>query len=266
DTFLGGDDIDNAICTHCKFSDTQKARKLKEKLSDTDHIDIDGHALTRSELTQLSQPFVDRALDVCHNVLRDAALRTSDIEGVVLVGGSTRLQCLQKAVATFFGKPPLTDINPDEVVAHGAALQAHALTVGSDTLLLDVTPLSLGIETMGGLVEKIIPRNTPLPCHMAQDFTTSVDNQVNLSIHILQGESDAVDNCRSLGQFILSDIPMMKAYGPRIRVSFQLDVDGLLTVNATELTTGQKQSITLKPTAGLDEEKVKAMFEIIDRN
>ncbi len=261
DTFLGGDDIDEAICQHCNVYDLPSARALKESLGTLGSAEVLGQRLTKDELNTLSQPFIQRALDVCTNVLRDADLNPRQIEGVVLVGGSTRLQCLQQAVEKFFGKPPLTNINPDEVVAHGAALQAHALTQGSSTLLLDVTPLSLGIETMGGLVEKIIPRNTPLPCRVAQDFTTSIDGQTHLAIHILQGEREFVKDCRSLGRFVLKGIPPMPCHTPRIRVSFQLDADGLLSVSAIEQTTGQCQTLDIKPSSiSLDHHTLETMI------
>ena len=282
DVRLGGDDIDAAICEHCAFSDLEKARLIKESVSDSlrgfynnddqsnsNSGDRNNHKantsnsefpLSADDLEKLSQPFIQRALSICRGVLRDARLTVRDIEGIVLVGGSTRLTCLRKAVKDFFERAPLIDINPDEVVAHGAALQANALTHGGNMLLIDVTPLGLGIETMGGLVEKIIPRNTPLPCHMAQDFTTSVDGQTALMIHIVQGEREFVKDCRSLGQFILSGIPLMKAHSPRIRVSFQLDADGLLTVSALEQTTQTQQVLSIKPTVGLEEEMLEEML------
>ncbi|TAN55736.1 MAG: Fe-S protein assembly chaperone HscA, partial [Magnetospirillum sp.] len=181
-------------------------------------------------------------------------------QGVVLVGGSTRMPLVRRKVTGIFGREPLSDINPDEVVAVGAALQAEALTAGSDTLLLDVTPLSLGIETMGNIVEKVIPRNTPIPVAMAQEFTTYQDGQTAMSIHVVQGEREMVDQCRSLARFVLRGIPGMAAGAARIRVTFTVDADGLLTVTATEATTGVEQQVAVKPSYGLTDDEMATML------
>ena len=268
DIHLGGDDIDQAILDFWLLSrDVDSvngliwARQAKETLFTKPLWAQHGLTLSQSDLSQLAKPFVERTLEICRHVLKDANLSLADIQGVVLVGGSTRLQEVRRAVEEFFQKPPLTNLDPDQVVALGAALQAHALTHGSKTLLLDVTPLSLGLETMGGLVEKIIVRNTPIPAAVSQEFTTYQDGQTQMKIHIVQGERELVQDCRSLAEFTLKGIPPMAAGLARIEVTFSLDSDGLLTVTACEKTTQISQKIDIKPSYGLSEEDLQRMVQ-----
>lgn len=269
DTHLGGDDIDHAIVDYWTRTSPVKnipialARQGKEALSLTENwADSEkGLSLSLEELTTLSDPFIKRTLNICKNALNDAKLTQKDIKNVIFVGGMTRLKPLKTAVEAFFKTPPLTNLNPDEIVAQGAAFQAFSLTEGLDSLLLDVNPLSLGIEVMGGIVEKIIPRNTPIPMSISQDFTTHQSGQTAIKIHVVQGERDMVEDCRSLGEFTLTGIPPMQVGMVKIRVTFSLDSDGLLNVKATEVNTQTSQSITVKPSYGLTENNLKEILQ-----
>jgi molecular chaperone HscA len=284
---LGGDDIDRLIANWLikqanidpKLVDNQQkqtlnmqARALKEQLTIDKEvsasINIDGKnveiTLNQTVLMQIIQPVTARTLAVCEQVLRDAQLDKSQLDEVVLVGGSTRMPLIQQIVASEFGKAPLCRINPDEVVALGAAKYADQLITENSqnsVLLLDVTPLSLGLETMGGLVEVIIPRNTPIPVTRKQVFTTYQDDQNAMIIHVLQGERDTVNDNRSLGQFKLGDIPAMKAGLARIEVTFAIDADGQLVVSAKELTTGKQSQIQVKPSYGLSESEQEKLLQ-----
>ena len=285
DSALGGDDYDRALAKYVLgvsgksvATDSDKsavlvaARRCKEALSSDLSVEfsallLDGDLrlkVSREVFEAETQSLTQRTLNAVKKALRDAHIEISDIEGVVMVGGSTRMPMVQKAVGELLHCEPLNNLNPDEVVALGAALQANQL-VGNNTdgnmLLLDVIPLSLGIETMGGLVERIVPRNQTIPTAMAQDFTTYQDGQTALALHIVQGERDLVKDCRSLAHFELRGIPPMAAGAARIRVTFTVDADGLLSVAAKEMNSGVESQIEVKPSYGLSDEQITSMLQ-----
>lgn len=273
--FLGGDDIDATIVDYFlsesqltpeqRRSALSHARHVKERLSTQLKATFDTPlgdrcVLKREIFEHLLQPLIFETINITRETLDQARINLSETQGIILVGGSTRIPAIETTLSKLFNVPVFQSLNPDEVVAMGAARQAHLLTRGGDSMLIDVSPLSLGVEMMGGIVDKIIPRNSPIPIRKAQNFTTFQDNQTGIVINVVQGERELAKDCRSLGRFILSGIPPMPAGLAKITVIFALDADGLLSVTAKEETTGVIQNVVVKPTYGLSEDAMKEMI------
>ncbi|AZL15218.1 Hsp70 family protein [Rickettsiales endosymbiont of Stachyamoeba lipophora] len=269
DTNLGGDDFDHLIAGYLakKYSITlgnkqalAVARKLKETLTTNDNAQIDNYKLTTHELEQLSKPLINKTIKLLLQAISDANLEEEQINGIILVGGSTRMPIIQQALKENFDITILDNLNPDEIVAKGAAIQAHNLAYGSDSLLIDVIPLSIGIELMGGIVERIIPRNSTIPASFHYEYTTYQDGQTAMIFNIVQGERELAQDCRLLGKFTISGIPPMKAGMAKIQVKFVIDADGILTVIATEKSTGKSQTIHVSPGQGLHNAQIREML------
>lgn len=261
DNELGGDDIDRVLIKKFPDLDKKRAKIIKERFSQENQVQIKDKIFEIVEFNKLIEPLITKTINLTKNLIEDLEVENDDIKGVILVGGSTRIKLITKNLADIFGADKiLTNLDPDRVVAIGAGWQAYNLSGASNNLLLDVVPLSLGVEMMGGIVDKIIYRNTATPCAFAKEFTTYADNQTGMKFHIVQGERELAKDCRSLANFEITKIPPMKAGMAKILVTFRVDADGLLTVMAKEQNTGQQQEIIVKPSYSLDESKIKDML------